>query len=278
MEIINAIMPSLSILRKYIRESLLNEDLTRDDLEGASAIDWVEAAWQQPELFLDSNIKTEQTVPSPAPKINLQRREPKPKRMPDIAGPQFVAMQRAAEEFGLRMINKGSSRIVYDLRDGTVLKLALNTKGIAQNSVEAFAGQDPMINKIVANVKEKSNEFAWLVSKKVVQLNSEREFEELTGVTWEKLREALGKTATAADAVTAKPQRSKTATTASGGGACLRGENFIQYLKNYLERYSGMLPGDILKYDSWGKTDDGCVVLLDYGISEATFKKLYQGR
>ena len=135
-----------------------------------------------------------------------------------------------------------------------------------------------MINKIVAKVLKKSDEFAWIVSQRVYQLDSEKEFEDLTGVLWTTLYQALNKTAPAAADVTAKPQRGKGAPVGTGGGGCLKGDKFVEYLKNYLERYSGMLPGDILKHDSWGRTEDGCVVLLDYGISEATFRKLYQGR
>ncbi len=275
-------MASLTTLRKYIREALLAEDMTRDDLEGASDIDWVDAAWHQPDLFLGTSMRTEGLRRRRFQEISLVRQQPKPQNVPDVAGPQFTAMQRAAEEFGLTKISMGSSRIVYDRGDGTVLKLARNTKGLAQNSVEAFAGRDPMINRVVAGVEKYSDEFAWLVSQKVEQLGSQKEFENLTGIPWVDLRAAIGRPATSADAatVTAKPQagsKSGGGKTQGGGGAgCLRGDEFVQYLKDYLARYTGMLPGDLLKYDSWGRTAGGCVVLLDYGISEATFNKLYK--
>jgi hypothetical protein len=46
-------------------------------------------------------------------------------------------------------------------------------------------------------------------------------------------------------------------------------------LREFLVRYDDLLPGDIAKYDSWGKNSDGCIVLLDYGITKKKFKELY---
>jgi hypothetical protein len=270
------------LLRRYIRESLLAEALvgadeaerirkkwgqaadTAEEAEEAAGRSqrpqlralylagepniavWIEAAWKEPEMFLDPAAV---------------------RYYGDSPTGKFFALQEAVRLFGKefkqkepRLIGTGSSRYVYDLKDGTVLKLALDNKGIAQNSVEAFAGRDPSINRILAQVEDSSDEFVWLISEKVQPLYKP-EFEALTGIPWGSLKQRLEEPAGSQRVV---------------GGGCLTGDEFIAYLKNYLEKYKGMLVDDILKIDSWGKTDSGCAVLLDYGASEAMFKKLYR--
>jgi hypothetical protein len=236
---------SLDILKNYIRQ-IIKEDLSREDLAFTKdPVDWVDAAWKNPELFGKSN--------------------------------EFLTMQHAVEHLGLNMLGRGSSRIVYDMGDGKwVLKIALNKKGIAQNELESFAGSDPYVDKIVAKVKENSDEYAWVVSQRVEQLYSEKDFEDAVGVTWNELRNALGLKTTQDLDSTAKPSRASTKRQGLLDSRCLRGQAFLDYVKNYVARYEGMLPGDLAKYDSWGTTSDGCIVLLDYGITRKKFDQLYK--
>jgi hypothetical protein len=194
---------------------------------------------------------------------------------------RFSAMVTTAEALDLNMIGAGSSRIVYDLGGDYVLKLARDEKGLAQNELEAFAGRDPQVDRIVAKVKDSSDEYAWLVSQKATQLVSEKEFTDSTGVEWNDLRAALGMAGSEDLEATAKPTRNGAQKGPEAGGGCPTGQKFLEYLQNYLKRYStsgGMLVGDIAKYDSWGRTKNGCIVLLDYGITLGNFQKLYRQR
>lgn len=228
-----------------------------------------------------------------APPDSSTRRKPTAKSTEDVtyeieeafinaSGKQrFSAMVTAAEGLGLNMIGAGSSRIVYDLGGDFVLKLARDEKGLAQNELEAFAGRDPQVDRIVAKVKDSSEEYGWLVSQKAVQLVSEKEFEDATGVEWNDLRDALDLAGAEDLEATAKPTRGSAQKGPAAGGNCPTGQKFLEYLRNYLDRYStsgGMLVGDIAKHDSWGRTKNGCIVLLDYGITRGNFEKLYRQR
>jgi len=51
----------------------------------------------------------------------------------------------------LPKIGSGSGRIVYDFGEGMVLKLAKNTKGVAQNNIESDIGRYGDIQDIVAS-------------------------------------------------------------------------------------------------------------------------------
>jgi len=244
---------NLRLLKNYIRR-IIKEDLEREDLmTSKDPVDWVDAAWKSPSMYV-------------VVRAGVRGHTNK-----------YEAMTSAATEFGLYELGRGSSRIVYDMNDGkNVLKLALNDKGLEQNKLEAFAGSDPQIDKIVANVVDHSDQFAWLVSQRVTQLQSEGEFERLVGVSWNDLRTAVGlKQAQDMDATAVPVRRATSQSAASGGRNCLRGQAFLDYIKNYLSRYDDMLPGDIAKYDSWGATSDGCVVLLDYGITGIKFRQMY---
>ena len=194
-------------------------------------------------------------------------------------GREFSAMQAAAEKLGLELIGQGTSRIVYDLGGDYVIKLALRRQGVAQNELEATAGRDPHVDRIVTKVIDNSVEYAWLVSEKAIELTSEKEFEDIAGVEWNDLLTTLGFERSQSMETTAKPKRgSSQRGSGSDAKSCLKGNDFLEYLRNFLIRYSnkgGFQNADFTKFDSWGRTKDGCIVLLDYGISKQTFKKMY---
>ena len=241
------------LLRNYIR-IILKEDIHPEDLDGnKNPIDWIEAAWQDPTHFGESD-------------------DP------------FAAMKFAAEELGLQLISikdPGSSRLVYMLDNDKVLKLAIGQKGLAQNELEAVAGQDPNVEKILARVLDYSSDFAWLISQRVTPIFSEKEFEDHIGITWNELRSILGAKEKKELDVTKVPTRSKISSKEEikpmpKNTSCLLGQAFIDYIRSFLTRYNDMLIGDIAKPGSWGITNDGCLVLLDYGITKKKFDQLYK--
>lgn len=67
-------------------------------------------------------------------------------------------------------LGRGSSRAVYSVSPTRVLKLAMNTKGLAQNKAEVdayeAAGRDP--DAIVAQIFEYDSRYRWLESEKAV--------------------------------------------------------------------------------------------------------------
>lgn len=91
----------------------------------------------------------------------------------------FSARKRYADS-KLQKIGAGSSRIVYLMPDGKVLKLASNVKGLDQNREECGLGQDNYFSTIVANVYDCHGDDQWIVSEYAKKVSPNR-FRELTG-------------------------------------------------------------------------------------------------
>ncbi len=241
------------LLKSYVRSMLL--EMSYEDIKTSKdPLDWVEAAFQEPEEW---NTKD-----------------------------PFRAMIRAAKKFGLEEFGMGSSRFVFNLKNGKVLKIARNSKGLEQNKLEAVAGRDPHVHSILASVYDASPEYAWLVAEFVNPLEDGeyKTAERVCGVAWSDVRRVLGlsnkaEVESTVSQVTKKlePEESRNSK-AKGrtGSGCPTGKEFLESLGSFLGRYSGMLTGDIEKLSSWGVNDKGCLVLLDYGITRKKFEELYK--
>lgn len=77
-------------------------------------------------------------------------------------------------------VGAGSSRVVFQIDDETVLKLAKNNKGIAQNESEYYKGNDWYISHVFPNVYNGSDEknFMWIISEYVLPAK-EQDFDAL---------------------------------------------------------------------------------------------------
>lgn len=85
----------------------------------------------------------------------------------------------------LKLIDTGSSRMVFDLGD-TVLKLAMNDKGEVQNETEynLFNSVPKQIKEVLASVQEPHDPgFVWIVMEKVTPLTTPESFEKHLGLT-----------------------------------------------------------------------------------------------
>ena len=81
----------------------------------------------------------------------------------------------------LERIGSGSGRIVYNIDNEKVLKLARNAKGVAQNETEAGVGQYRDTQHIVTEVFEHADNDTWLISEMAKKVNEKR-IKELTGI------------------------------------------------------------------------------------------------
>ncbi len=81
----------------------------------------------------------------------------------------------------LQKIGSGTGRIVYNIDGQKVLKLAKNTKGVAQNETEANAGYYRDTQHIVTEVFDSSDDNTWLISEFAKKV-SEKRIKELTGI------------------------------------------------------------------------------------------------
>lgn len=150
-----------------------------------------------------------------------------------------------------QLLGKGTARMVYDLKNGYVLKLAKNEKGLAQNMVES----NPKIQKEYPNYVAKISSFdkkgIYLIQEKIKPL-TEKRFEELTG---------------------------------------LQGAGFMYYLRfgldwdnPFYKKVKELVSKfkldkfDVANISSWGENKKGKIVLSDYGMDCNVAKKLYKAK
>src|SRR6185436_3428910 len=70
----------------------------------------------------------------------------------------YLARKKYAEK-NLKHLSSGSSRIVYKTDDNTIIKMAKNDKGIAQNKVEA---NPKMKSKFLNNILGHAQNYSWI--------------------------------------------------------------------------------------------------------------------
>ena len=198
----------------------------------------------------------------------------------------FESIAKKAVGLDLEYLGSGTSRTVYGLGGDKVIKIALNVKGIEQNKLEAFAGRDAVVAKIIAKVFDSDDEYYWIVSERLTPITDAADFkeaEDIVGVSWNEVREIFGLSKSAKVTGTV-PQGAAARAKSSGSGkasgsapaGCATGQAFLDAVKELKDRYTDLLPGDIAKIDSWGTTKKGCLVLYDYGITKKVYDKYYR--
>lgn len=80
----------------------------------------------------------------------------------------------------LEKIGSGSARNVYKIDEDTVLKLAKNAKGVAQNNVEGDWTLHRMYPDILPELIDKDEDNLWIIKKRANKL-TESQFEKITG-------------------------------------------------------------------------------------------------
>ena len=93
----------------------------------------------------------------------LKKKMPEYKKSayPEAIGRRIVNMVRY--DYGLPYMGSGSSRTVFALSTGKVLKIAINDKGIAQNEAEYEVSRHPSLKYIGARVYDTDPDFHWSV-------------------------------------------------------------------------------------------------------------------
>jgi hypothetical protein len=190
----------------------------------------------------------------------------------------FDRLEAAANGSGLMQLGIGSSRVVYDMGGGKVLKIARNRAGISQNSVEYTMSYDLKpggVGDIIATVDKDlsdSEKHYWIVSEKVEQLDTQRAAK-LAGVKdWDSVVKIIKSLLEGRLDVVSKMMNSEDLFTDVSAG-----KKFFKNLEMMLDRYEDQSPGDLTKIDSWGESIDGKLKLLDYGITNKTFAEKYKG-
>lgn len=156
----------------------------------------------------------------------------------------------------LKFIASGSSRDVYELNERFVVKFASNSAGHAQNKVEIKISRDSEAKKFVAKVTHFHPKGDWIVVEKAIPIkpklflkHTEMKFSEFIGANFNFY------------------DRRK-----------VKDNKFYKKFTSLL-KITNLIPGDVLKEESWGlvkrKSTELIPVLIDYGLTEEVFKKHY---
>lgn len=184
----------------------------------------------------------------------------------------FSARKRYADNTLRRISAGGSSRIVYEIDNDKVLKLAANQKGLAQNSEEASIGVDNFYNAIVAKVYDSHPDDLWVVSEKARKATPS-DIKKYIGVSLDNLSDYLYKYSDHNN------RGFKKHTLSDEIVNILNENNFVQTLITLMNDY--MPIGDLGRISSYGVTNREGVdvlILIDYGLTYGVLDTHYRRR
>lgn len=171
----------------------------------------------------------------------------------------------------LKKISSGSSRVVYQIDNEKVLKIAKNKKGLAQNESEADWSKEAY--DVTAKVFETNPDFFWVEMELAKKLTPTR-FKQLTGISIQDMQTAM------------RVLREKMRPIKNLAPAKLSPESEKELYENefYLdiERFIAdydMETGDFGRLNSYGEViRDGQpkVVLVDFGVTQDVWNNYYR--
>lgn len=178
----------------------------------------------------------------------------------ELENDSYNARKEYAEKH-LKHLSSGSSRIVYLTKENTVIKLAKNNKGIAQNKAEA---NPKMTSKFLNKIIKYADNFAWIETHYLEKI-TEKEFEKLTDLNFKEFGDAIsyGLRDVSSNSDQEKPDNFDT---------IKKSEIFKEIEK--LGKEFHLLPGDMSRISSWGKKDN-VPVLIDAGLTRKVYDKYY---
>lgn len=195
----------------------------------------------------------------------------------------FAGRVRTARAMLGKPIGAGSGRVVFDLGDGTVLKIAKNPKGVSQNGMETDGFVQQSYSDIVAPVIDSDSDDLWLVMAKAKKVGTKR-FEQLIGIPSRKtsygsklsahylLLAALRMLWDREHLLPGQTARMQSSLT-EGNTEQILSIPFVEQLVS-LMRDMDMPPGDFGRLSTYGELN-GRLVLVDYGLSSGVWAEHY---
>lgn len=174
----------------------------------------------------------------------------------------YNARKKYAEQ-NLTHLSSGSSRIVYLTPGKTVVKLAKNDKGIAQNRAEA---NPEMKSKYLNEIINHASNLAWIETHYLDKITV-KQFEEMTGMPFSDFDEAIR--------FGLKNVSENTGLTKPKNFDKVSKSEIYKEMKRIGEKFK-LMPGDIARISSWG-TKDGRPILIDAGLTADVFADFYEG-
>lgn len=173
----------------------------------------------------------------------------------------YQARKKYAEK-NLKHLSSGSSRIVYLSDKNTIIKMAKNDKGIAQNKAESNPKmKSKFLNKILSHAKN----YSWI---EVCYLNkiTVKDFKEMTGLEFDNFGESIryGLKDVSGNKNKDKPKNFDK----------VEKSEIYKEMKRIGEKFK-LMPGDLARISSWGMKDDS-PVLIDAGLTKDVFEDYYE--
>lgn len=183
--------------------------------------------------------------------------------------PSFKKRVEYAKE-KLGKLGTGSARIVFEIDDDMVLKLARNKKGLAQNDLESEIAATSWYD-FVAKVYDADPNNLWIESEKATRMKKS-DFKRVTGFKFDDWAETL-------------LERYRELQGHRGGSFYLAPDDYDEILEDelfnnilsFIAEYD-IAPGDFARISSWGIVNrDGheVPVLIDYGVSRSIYNDYY---
>lgn len=165
-------------------------------------------------------------------------------------------------EKNLKHLSSGSSRIVYSSPNDTVIKLAKNDKGIAQNKAECNSDmKSKFLNEVVSHAKD----YSWMETHYLDKITTKK-FEEMTDLNFDDFGECIryGLRDVSGNTDKEKPKNFDK----------VKESEIYKEMKRIGERFK-LMPGDLARISSWG-TKDGRPILIDAGLTKDVFAEFYE--
>lgn len=167
----------------------------------------------------------------------------------------------------LKKLGEGSSRVVFEYDDKSVLKLAKNPKGVAQNDHDGDYGKHRMYPNLVPEVIDRDGEGIWVIVRKANKITPTK-FKDLTKISFQDFCKMVRELELHREGKVKKlnPETQKLIDDDSG--------NIVYDIYDMMGSFD-MLSGDICKISSWGEINNKAV-LLDTGFTQDVYKTHYR--
>lgn len=170
-------------------------------------------------------------------------------------------------------IGNGSSRIVFQISDERVLKVAKNEKGIAQNEFEAEYGkQNYDIFPKIFNVDR--DDYVFIESEYVLPCKK-RDFQKALGISFDKFREFIK----FAYNTYSRGRKVYTMMSEDEFNDLVENNENLSDIYDYLGNYGLTTIGDLLRLANLGmvwRHGQEWIVILDDGLNETIFNDYYR--
>jgi hypothetical protein len=177
----------------------------------------------------------------------------------------------------LKRLGSGSSRVIFQVDNNKVLKVAKNIKGLGQNSVESDRSLQHygVVAKIFETGEWIKDEGPFWVEMELAKKLTPKRFAQLTGLTHNEVQQYLiwWKSVN-------NPRSSAFPSTISDDLKLKVEDNeWMQDLMSLIMDYDMEYPGDFGRINSYGEVlreDQPTVVLVDFGLSRGVFYDYYR--